>query len=207
MFALSNAIRVSPRAGSYSLASSLAPASRLFSSSSSCRADNFSGVSATLNQAAETKEKTGTKTLSYGQKRRIQVPEDTGPKIDVFSMTRKFISPFDYTKQARVPSYLPKKDPQLGPSAKDARALDIFHQMNIDPLHEAFNSTLLSAFVTEMGKVKPRAATKLTWKNQRRLGKAIRRAKMMGIIPVLSRRPLNKSSSVGPSQASENGGR
>lgn len=41
-----------------------------------------------------------------------------------------------------------------------------------------------------MGKIKSRAETGLTWKNQRRLGKAIRRAKMMGVIPVLSRRPL-----------------
>lgn len=41
-----------------------------------------------------------------------------------------------------------------------------------------------------MGKIKPRSQTKLTWRSQRRLGKAIRRAKMMGIIPVLSRRVL-----------------
>lgn len=53
------------------------------------------------------------------------------------------------------------------------------------------NSTLLSHFVTDMGKIRKRADTQLTWKNQRRLGKAIRRAKMMGIIPVLSRRSLS----------------
>lgn len=66
----------------------------------------------------------------------------------------------------------------------------MFHQLQIDPLHEAMNSRLLSYFVTEMGKIKPRSATKLTWRSQRRLGKAIRRAKMMGVIPVLSRRVL-----------------
>lgn len=48
----------------------------------------------------------------------------------------------------------------------------------------------MSRFVTTMGKIKGRNETNLTWKNQRRLGKAIRRAKMMGIIPVLSRRHL-----------------
>lgn len=48
----------------------------------------------------------------------------------------------------------------------------------------------MSRFVTSMGKIKSRSETQLTWKNQRRIGKAIRRAKMMGIIPVLSRRQL-----------------
>ena len=66
----------------------------------------------------------------------------------------------------------------------------MFHQLQIDPLNEALNSRLLSHFVTDMGKIKPRSQTKLTWRSQRRLGKAIRRAKMMGIIPVLSRRVL-----------------
>ena len=49
----------------------------------------------------------------------------------------------------------------------------------------------MSYFVTHMGKIKRRSETQLTWKNQRRIGKAIRRAKMMGIIPVLSRRTLD----------------
>ena len=48
----------------------------------------------------------------------------------------------------------------------------------------------MSEFVTRMGRIKKRNETRLTWKNQRKLGKAVRRAKMMGIIPVLSKRPL-----------------
>ena len=48
----------------------------------------------------------------------------------------------------------------------------------------------MSEFVTRMGRIKKRNETRLTWKNQRKLGKAVRRAKMMGIIPVLSRRHL-----------------
>ena len=71
-----------------------------------------------------------------------------------------------------------------------SQRLDAFHQLNIDPLHEATSSNLMSSFVTEMGKIRTRSETLLTWKNQRRLGKAIRRARMMGIIPILSRRSL-----------------
>lgn len=82
------------------------------------------------------------------------------------------------------------KRPLLGPDASTSRYLDVFHQMDVNPLNECQNSKIMSQFVTTMGKIKGRAETNLTWKNQRRVGKAIRRAKMMGIIPVLSRRTL-----------------
>ncbi len=39
-----------------------------------------------------------------------------------------------------------------------------------------------------MGKINTRPVTGLTRKNQRRIGKAIRRARMMGLIPVFSTR-------------------
>lgn len=78
----------------------------------------------------------------------------------------------------------------LGPDAATSKELDVFHQLNLDPLKECRNTSLLSRFVTSMGKIRGRNETKLTWKNQRRMGKAIRRAKMMGLIPVLSKRPL-----------------
>ena len=83
-----------------------------------------------------------------------------------------------------------RKPWQLGPGSKESRANDPFYQLNINPLDEVLNTTLLSSFVSDMGKIKSRAATGLTWKTQRRLAKAIRRAKMMGLIPVLSKRPL-----------------
>jgi small subunit ribosomal protein S18 len=81
------------------------------------------------------------------------------------------------------------KRPYLGPSAKESRRKDVFHQLGIDPLRESFNPTLLSHFVTDMGRVASRAETQLTWRSQRRLSKAIRRAKMMGIIPLHSKKP------------------
>ncbi|KAL6309608.1 ribosomal protein S18 [Sparassis latifolia] len=101
------------------------------------------------------------------------------------------VKPNQLSRNDRTATRRPVKPPLLGPSAKESRELDIFYQLNIDPLHECQNSSLMSHFVTEMGRIMPRAQTKLTWKNQRKLGKAIRRAKMMGVIPILSKRPLD----------------
>ena len=78
----------------------------------------------------------------------------------------------------------------LGAGRAEAQKNDIFRQLDIDPIHEAFNSSLLSYYVTELGKIRKRSETNLTWRSQRRLGRAIRRAKQMGIIPLHSRRIL-----------------
>ncbi|KAH9951696.1 hypothetical protein B0H21DRAFT_705426 [Amylocystis lapponica] len=103
----------------------------------------------------------------------------------------KFLKPSEYTQKERSKGRPRRKRPLLGPSAAESRKGDTLYQLGIDPLHECQNSSLMSEFLTDMGKIKSRAQTNLTWKNQRRLGKAIRRARMMGIIPVLSRRPLS----------------
>lgn len=76
--------------------------------------------------------------------------------------------------------------PLVAPGSREARERDAFRHFGIDPLYETSNTTLLASFITEMGKTKSRIETKLTTKTQRRLGKAIRRAKMMGILPQLS---------------------
>ncbi|KAI0268369.1 hypothetical protein BC834DRAFT_689334 [Gloeopeniophorella convolvens] len=88
---------------------------------------------------------------------------------------------------------LPHDDPfrrrrsLVGPAAAESRRNDWFHQLGIDPLAEATNPQLLSYFVSSMGKMKNRSETKLTWRTQRRLSKAVRRAKMMGIMPILNK--------------------
>jgi len=99
------------------------------------------------------------------------------------------VTPKTFTMQGRIKERIILKRPYLGPSAKVSRRKDAFHQLGIDPLRESFNPTLLSTFVTDMGRVMSRAETQLTWRSQRRLSKAIRRAKMMGIIPLHSRKP------------------
>ncbi|KAI0353545.1 hypothetical protein OH77DRAFT_1406828 [Trametes cingulata] len=105
----------------------------------------------------------------------------------------KFVQPYSFTRDAYASMSSRSsftKRPLLGPDASTSRYLDVFYQMDIDPLKECMNSKIMSRFVTTMGKIKGRNETNLTWKNQRKIGKAIRRSKMMGIIPLLSRRTL-----------------
>ncbi|KDQ64635.1 hypothetical protein JAAARDRAFT_28274 [Jaapia argillacea MUCL 33604] len=80
-----------------------------------------------------------------------------------------------------------RKPPALGPDGPESRFSDVFRQKNIDPLHEAMNATLFTSFVSDMGKIYGRWYTKLTWRSQRKMSKAVKRAKMMGVIPTLSR--------------------
>ncbi|KIM46311.1 hypothetical protein M413DRAFT_65609, partial [Hebeloma cylindrosporum] len=75
----------------------------------------------------------------------------------------------------------------VAPGPEAAIPHDAFHQLNLDPRDFTTNPTVLSYFVSEMGKIKPRTYTRLTSKSQRLLGQTIRRSKMMGIIPVLSK--------------------
>ncbi|KAL4076116.1 hypothetical protein J3A83DRAFT_4225028 [Scleroderma citrinum] len=74
----------------------------------------------------------------------------------------------------------------VAPGKREARQQDPLRHFGIDPLYETSNTTLLASFLSEMGKIRNRVETKLTAKTQRRIGKAIRRAKMMGILPQLS---------------------
>ncbi|KAI0320688.1 hypothetical protein OF83DRAFT_1103752 [Amylostereum chailletii] len=99
----------------------------------------------------------------------------------------QFVKPSDLRDRSNEPPLMGRKRALLGPGASESKAQDWFYQLGIDPLYEATNPRLLSFFVSEMGKVKSRAITKLTWRSQRRLTKAIRRAKMMGVMPILHR--------------------
>lgn len=77
--------------------------------------------------------------------------------------------------------------PRFGPGAKQAASKDAFLYLGIDPLKEAMNDALLSKFVTTMGKIKGRNETGLSRRSQRRVGKAVRRARAMGILPMMSK--------------------
>jgi len=77
--------------------------------------------------------------------------------------------------------------PTVGPGATEAAHSDVFRQLAIDPVHEANNRFLLSAFLTSMGKIRPRAFTRLSWRSQRKVAQAVKRAKQKGVIPILSR--------------------
>ncbi|KAL5488013.1 hypothetical protein ACEPAI_6121 [Sanghuangporus weigelae] len=80
----------------------------------------------------------------------------------------------------------------LGPG-REARYRDIFLQHEIDPRREAHNEELMSGYMSRLGQIKPRSVTNLSQRSQRLVGKAIKRAKMMGVVPVFSNmrmRPL-----------------
>lgn len=79
--------------------------------------------------------------------------------------------------------YLPKPDfslaHPLGPPVSAARSHDPFVRFEIDPLRDSvMNPWTKAEFCTSMGKIKPRGKTGLQRKTQRRVGKAIRRARV-----------------------------
>ena len=86
-----------------------------------------------------------------------------------------------------------RANPLLGPGRKEAEAQDILHQLRLNPGKPSLaddsykNGALLSNYITEMGKIFGRAQTGLTRKSQRSIGKAVRRARAMGILPAMAR--------------------
>ncbi|KAL9939488.1 hypothetical protein V8E36_001305 [Tilletia maclaganii] len=87
----------------------------------------------------------------------------------------------------------PRARPLLGPSAAVAKRLDPFYKLGLNPSKPSLtddsykNGSLLIPFVSDLGRILPRNRTGLTRKSQRQVGKAIRRARAMGIRPVFSR--------------------
>ncbi|BGP12665.1 hypothetical protein JCM10213_008802 [Rhodosporidiobolus nylandii] len=74
----------------------------------------------------------------------------------------------------------------LGPPTKYGPTHDPFVRYGLDPLKASngvMNPWIASSYVTSMGKIQPRGKTGLQRKSQRKIGKAIRRARSMGIIP------------------------
>ncbi|KAF9694864.1 hypothetical protein EKO04_006766 [Ascochyta lentis] len=67
---------------------------------------------------------------------------------------------------------------------------DAFDVLGINPINEYKNFTLLSEYMTEMGRIKHSNDTGLRPKNQRKIAKAIRRAIGLGLMPSVHRHPL-----------------
>lgn len=75
---------------------------------------------------------------------------------------------------------------------------DAIDVLGINPVLEYKNFTLMSEYMTEMGRIKHSRDTGLRPKNQRKIAKAIRRAVGLGLMPSVHRHPLvlKKSSPV-----------
>src|ERR1700761_97594 len=110
--------------------------------------------------------------------------------LPLLNISMQHYSPNMLSRKHREPRPRPSPYPlekTPGPNSSDARKTDIFYQLSIDPLREVNNARLLCSYTTGLGKIKSRHSTGLTHYNQRRLGKAIRRARAMGIVPFMSR--------------------
>ncbi|KAJ4318452.1 hypothetical protein N0V94_004407 [Neodidymelliopsis sp. IMI 364377] len=67
---------------------------------------------------------------------------------------------------------------------------DAFDVLGINPINEYKNFTIMSEYMTEMGRIKHSNDTGLRPKNQRKIAKAIRRAIGLGLMPSVHRHPL-----------------
>lgn len=74
--------------------------------------------------------------------------------------------------------------------AKDNVSMRVFDEKRLNPLDFYLRTKYLSNYVSSTGRILPREVTKLTVKNQKRLAKAIKRARAAGLLssvhPVVS---------------------
>ncbi|PAV21001.1 mitochondrial ribosomal s18 [Pyrrhoderma noxium] len=114
--------------------------------------------------------------------------KDFGKRVDVF-FEQGPLPPAKLNRAncQRIQNF---RRPSIGPG-REARQSDIFLQLGIDPRREVDNVPLLSSYVSRLGKIQPRTITGLTQRSQRLLGKAIKRAKHMGILPILGNLTTN----------------
>ncbi|KKK21952.1 hypothetical protein P175DRAFT_0502307 [Aspergillus ochraceoroseus IBT 24754] len=66
---------------------------------------------------------------------------------------------------------------------------DAFDSLNMNPLDVYKNFSILSEYITPMGRIKHRKETGLRPANQRKIAKAIRRAIGLGLMPSVHRHP------------------
>ncbi|ORY84331.1 ribosomal protein S18 [Protomyces lactucae-debilis] len=99
------------------------------------------------------------------------------PRIDVAG---EIYSPQDLAFEARRP---------LNRRRAEGYNQDDFAILGIDPQDEYKSFNLLSEYISTLGRIKPREATGLSAKNQRKLGKAVRRARALGILSTTAQDP------------------
>ncbi|KAF2008523.1 ribosomal protein S18 [Aaosphaeria arxii CBS 175.79] len=67
---------------------------------------------------------------------------------------------------------------------------DVFDTLGINPINEYKNFTMMSEYMSEMGRIKHSKLTGLRPVNQRKVAKAVRRAIGLGLMPSVHRHPL-----------------
>lgn len=66
---------------------------------------------------------------------------------------------------------------------------DAFDALDLNPLDLYKNFSIMSEYVTEMGRIRHSSSTGLRPVNQRKIAKAIRRAVALGLMPSIHRHP------------------
>ncbi|AAS51803.1 ADL117Wp [Eremothecium gossypii ATCC 10895] len=87
--------------------------------------------------------------------------------------TGSLYDPFDFS-MARL--HLEKKH------RKNARKVDIFEELNLDPLDLYTSPAILSRFVGNTGKILHRDVTGLSVRSQKRMSRAVRRCQAIGLM-------------------------
>jgi small subunit ribosomal protein S18 len=90
------------------------------------------------------------------------------------------IQPHDLSQSGLFARSRPTRPPLLGPKARDAKKIDPFYLSGTNPLDMTYHPRLVNAFTNQLGRIRSRAETGLTWKSQRMMGKLIRRQRAMG---------------------------
>ncbi|KAH0562312.1 hypothetical protein GP486_002993 [Trichoglossum hirsutum] len=98
-------------------------------------------------------------------------------------MTRKWKVGDVYAPHDLSPAEMKKWRTRVKPSR------DPFDVLAINPIHEYKNFSIMSEYITEMGRIKHSRDTGLRPKNQRRIAKAIRRAVGLGLMPSVHKHP------------------
>lgn len=66
---------------------------------------------------------------------------------------------------------------------------DVLDQLRLNPLEHYKNFSIMSEYITDMGRIRHSNETGLRPVNQRKMAKAIRRAMGMGLMPGVHRHP------------------
>lgn len=98
------------------------------------------------------------------------------------------LSPVEMQK-ARQARMGPRSNNMASANTRKKGGRDILDELGIDPLKEYKNFSMMSEFVTDLGRIRHGRDTGLRAVNQRRMAKAVRRAIGIGIMPSVHRHP------------------
>ncbi|KAF2807846.1 ribosomal protein S18 [Mytilinidion resinicola] len=88
-----------------------------------------------------------------------------------------------------APHDLTGQEMQKWKKSRNAPKTDAIDALGLNPINEYKNFSMMSEFMTEMGRIKSAQETGLRPVNQRRMAKAIRRAIGVGLMPSVHKHP------------------